>query len=126
VWWLASIIGLESGLIDHIDNIQSRDEANRSIEKDRDLREVSVRPRDIQEDPRSSIHPDIVHPDSRAQIQDPDSDISSLDIEDIRQEELIENTEKFISPSRKERKADTRRNSSNAIRAPGSGKSLNR
>ena len=24
VWWLASIIGLEQGLVNHIDNIQSR------------------------------------------------------------------------------------------------------
>jgi hypothetical protein len=53
VWWLASIIGLEQGLANYIDNIQSRvdvtiiPETVPSVE-----RTVSPIPRDIQEDQR--------------------------------------------------------------------------
>jgi hypothetical protein len=132
VWWLASIIGLEQGLINHIDNIQSRVEVATAAEAlpedipcaevDRDtkinwnLRGVSITPRDIQEDPRRRATSDIVHPDRKAQIQISDDNISSLDIKDSRQENIAKETEKFISLSRKERKAVTKQNSNNLSR----------
>jgi phosphate starvation-inducible protein PhoH len=130
VWWLASIIGLEQGLINHIDNLQSRAqvttaalpedisciEGDRNTEIFRDLRGVSVTPRDIQEDPRSRATSDIVHPDRRARIQISDDDISSLDIEDSRQENIVKETEKFSSLSQKKCKAVTRQNPNNLLR----------
>jgi len=48
VWWLASIIGLESGLISHIDNLHKRDQAERTLSK----RAISSTPRDLTEDSR--------------------------------------------------------------------------
>jgi hypothetical protein len=53
VWWLASIIGLEQGLINYIDSVQSRIEVTINPEKVQ-LREedTSPQPRDIQEDKR--------------------------------------------------------------------------
>jgi hypothetical protein len=133
VWWLASIIGLERGLINHFDNIQSRAEVataeeahsedipcaevNRDTETIWNLREVSITPRNIQEDPRSRAALDNVHPDRKTQIQSSDDDISSLDIEDPRLEVIAKETEKFISLSRKERKAVTKRNSNNLSNA---------
>jgi hypothetical protein len=53
VWWLASIIGLEQGLANYIDNIQSR--TNTTVIPDNVPsvdRTVSPIPRDIQEDQR--------------------------------------------------------------------------
>jgi hypothetical protein len=124
VWWLASIIGLEKGLVIHIDNIQSRVEVTAaakavsedipSVEVDRDnktnqdLREVSVTPRDIQEDPRSRATLNFVHPSRRAQIQSSDYDTSDLDIGGSRHENILKESEEFISLSRKERKAATK------------------
>jgi hypothetical protein len=67
VWWLASIVGLDQGLINHIDNLQSRIEvtdtsesvdpnsATTSGEFDKEqLRQKSISPvpRDIQEETR--------------------------------------------------------------------------
>jgi len=49
VWWLASIVGLEQGLIVHIDNLRKRSEVSYVGTSGR---EVSVMPRDNQEDSR--------------------------------------------------------------------------
>jgi hypothetical protein len=53
VWWLASIIGLEQGLVNHIDNLQSR--INVTIVPEQVPKKeaaVSPVPRDNQEDLR--------------------------------------------------------------------------
>jgi hypothetical protein len=53
VWWLASIIGLEQGLVNYIDNIQSRIDVTIIPAKvPRTRRSVSPIPRVIQEDQR--------------------------------------------------------------------------
>jgi hypothetical protein len=152
VWWLASIIGLEQGLVNYIDNRQARYEANilpekipvstesvlavpREIQEDKSQdtmlkeceeflresvrlrdtvipkapkelrqREVSAIPRDIQEVLRGDIKTGFVHPDRRNQIQDYESDISDLDLEEIRQERSSVETESIIPRTRKQRK----------------------
>jgi hypothetical protein len=129
VWWLASIIGLEQELINHIDKLQSQIEVrisaellpedtpcakeDRDTKANQDLRGVSITPRDIQEDPRSRAVSDNIHPDRQIQIQVSVNDISSSDIEETRQANLVQGTEKFISLSRKERKEITKRNQNN-------------
>jgi hypothetical protein len=53
VWWLASIIGLEQGLVNYIDNLESRININIIPEKIPSVKgNVSPIPRDNQEDPR--------------------------------------------------------------------------
>jgi len=53
VWWLASIIGLEQGLVNYIDNIQSRIDVTVVPEKTPEVgRTVSSEPRDNQENQR--------------------------------------------------------------------------
>jgi hypothetical protein len=59
VWWLASIIGLEQGLVTHIDNPQEREGFSKStkVHPDRvaqisNTRAVSMVPRDLTEDQR--------------------------------------------------------------------------
>jgi streptogramin lyase len=119
VWWLASIIGLEQGLITHIDNLQSRIPREVSITPqdtqenlrnratsniDHLSREVSTTPRDIQEDPRIRASVNYVHPSRQAQVQDSDDILSSSEITEVRQKEIAPETEKFTVPSRKQRK----------------------
>jgi hypothetical protein len=43
VWWISSILGLQQGLIVHIDNIRER-----SNIRDQETREISATPRDLQ------------------------------------------------------------------------------
>jgi len=54
VWWLASVIGLEQGLITYIDNLQSRVEVGVTPEEPVvvDRKTTSPDPRDIQEEDR--------------------------------------------------------------------------
>jgi len=55
VWWLASIIGLEQGLVNYIDNIQTRQKVNVLLGKALDNKKtMSPVPRDIQEDKRQN------------------------------------------------------------------------
>ena len=49
VWWLALIIGLEQGLVSHIDKLQGQDN---TISQEQLPREVSATPRDLAEDRR--------------------------------------------------------------------------
>lgn len=57
VWWLASVIGLEQGLVTHIDNLYTREiQTTKEISPEpKDLsedRDISPDPRDLQEDRR--------------------------------------------------------------------------
>jgi len=51
VWWLASIIGLEQGLVSHIDKLQGQDN---TISQEQLPQEVSATPRDLAEDQREN------------------------------------------------------------------------
>jgi hypothetical protein len=51
IWWLASIIGLDQGLTDYIDNIRVRQEVNILPAKARaNEKTISPEPRDLQAD----------------------------------------------------------------------------
>jgi hypothetical protein len=111
VWWLPLIIGLQQGLVIHIDNIQSRIEKNGQIARTEaalEPREVSTTPRDIQEHPRGNIGTGTILQNRKPQVQSSNDDISDLDLEDNRQEGFVEGTKQFIQKSRKERKAFNR------------------
>jgi len=71
VWWLASIIGLESGLTNYIDRLKGREEVRSQYETSKEIpreRSVSAVPRDLTEqeavitpkDCGRNIHPDRV------------------------------------------------------------------
>jgi len=82
VWWLASIIGLESGLIVHIDNLRKR-EPSATLNSG------------------GNIHPDRIqqHLSERA-ISSTPRDLT----EDLRLDRVLESAEECISSSRKLRK----------------------
>jgi len=98
IWWISSIIGLQQGLIIHIDNLR----------KQEDIIQLKIRP-DLLDD--SCIHPDpvkrIQHSDN--QYTDSDINMSSTSEEDIHNE-VIENCEDFLRHSKQERKAIGRKN----------------
>jgi hypothetical protein len=106
VWWLASVIGLEQGLINHVDNIQSREgntasraKADHHIEVVRDLRGVSTTPRDIQEE-RRQVHPDRVLQISKGKSVSPvPRDLT----EDQRLDLILESAERVIQESFRDR-----------------------
>jgi hypothetical protein len=74
VWWLASIIGLQWGLVTHIDNLRTQTAVK--------IREVSATLQDIPEESRSDIALDHIHPDTITYIQtksSSDSESQGLD-----------------------------------------------
>jgi hypothetical protein len=52
VWWIAGILGLESGLMIFIDNLESRIRLGQQAPKTQSTRAVSSTPRDLTEDQR--------------------------------------------------------------------------
>jgi hypothetical protein len=116
IWWLASVIGLEQGLVNYIDNKPSRQEVNVLPEKAPDNRKsISPVPRDIQEDKREDqrLSPgrNLVHPDRLNQVEITNRDISDPDLgcpERCPPLGIINSTKAFVQKSRNERKAITK------------------
>jgi len=128
IWWLPSIVGLEQGLIVHIDNLRKRWEilSARNEESLGDLaasvqgeerqfpaatkhqaREVSSVPRDIQEQSRINNETQHIHQHRASQVQQSNIDDSDLNIDssgDEQQTRIVQSTEQFISGSRRQRK----------------------
>jgi len=128
-WWLASIIGLERGLISHIDNLWKKDRfvdqqpegTGRDI---RQSREVSAIPRDLQEDPRSNIELGNIHPDRVSRVGFTNSDVSELELDNSEPLPILEKAEQFLRTSRKERKAFKQRKKADILSRTRSGKIL--
>jgi len=112
IWWLASIIGLEQGLIVYIDNQRKRESvqvlsARKVSSTPRDLtedqryeqtiqaREVSSTPRDLTEDQRY---------DQTIQAREVSSTPRDL-TEDQRYDQIVQNAEVFIQESSRSRTA---------------------
>jgi hypothetical protein len=70
IWWLASIVGLEQGLVNYIDNIQSRKKVSVIPEQDLDTKgTVSSEPRNTPEKQRQD-HQDKVLKECKTFLQD--------------------------------------------------------
>jgi hypothetical protein len=101
VWWISSIIGLQEGLVIHIDNLKIRN----------DIGNLEIRT-------APQVHQDLlaVHPSRTAQVQTSDRDYIESDSESISttetdiHNEVIENCETFLEQSKQERKAIGRKN----------------
>jgi len=107
VWWLASIIGLSEELAHHIDDLRIRFEASHLIAEEnqlsskKDSSDKLLRSCDI-ETQGSNIHPDRIPRVGRVS-ESPEGVNSHTELD--RSTKLISEGEKFISQSRKERKA---------------------
>jgi hypothetical protein len=114
VWWISSIIGLQEGLIIHIDNLKERSNIGQT--------EI---PCELSKQVKTSIvEDDNIHPDRIARLQHTDSDYIDSDSESISttetdiHNEIINNFEAFLKQSQQERKTVGRftRNASRVIK----------
>jgi hypothetical protein len=97
VWWLVSIIGLETGLVNHIDNLRKREDVLKQAR-------VSEKRRDVPKQDQSSQQ---VHPDRVAQIS-VDRSVSAVPrdlTEDQRLNRILEEAEEVIQNSLRDRDA---------------------
>jgi len=85
IWWLASIIGLKQGLINYIDNIQSRIEVSVTSDKTPCIPDTTLEPLDKEQlNKRKSISP------VPRDIQ-----------EESRQDRVLEECEEYLKESRR-------------------------
>jgi hypothetical protein len=95
VWWISSIVGLQQGLINHINNLNTRKKL-RSLDLEEDL---------------SIIHPDrVANLGNTPGDLDSSKDDSQSTTEDDIHKEVIDNCEIFLKQSKSERKAIGRKN----------------
>jgi hypothetical protein len=98
VWWLASVIGLEQGLVNYIDNLEERSSGNTALV-------VSPTPRDDQEDSRLGCEESCIHPDREGQVQNTNLDISNLGLNEFGPglpPDIVASANQFLHQSRKE------------------------
>jgi len=118
IWWISSIVGLQQGLVSHIDQLGVRTNIGRprvtaeSVGSTKELEnQGTISTRVLREEPESFLHPDRI-----SRIQDSKhSYIESKAIklstsEDNIHNEIVQNCEDFLERSRKERKTLGRRN----------------
>jgi hypothetical protein len=97
VWWLASVIGLEAELVNHIDNLRKREDVLKQAR-------VSQGRRDVTEEVQSSQQ---IHPDRVTQV----SVIRSVSAvprdltEDQRLDRILEEAEEVVQNSLRDRDA---------------------
>jgi hypothetical protein len=114
VWWLASVIGLEQGLVIYINSLRERSddsmmEAQRPAtswdERIQDKKVASCMPEDGRKDSRPGFRGNLIHSD---RINHVFPDISDLEFDTSEQNlrpGIIQTTEQFLQKSKKERKA---------------------
>jgi len=148
VWWLASIIGLEQGLVNHIDNLRKRKmvaaSGNHSgnvyldqTKQNEAERAISPTPRDREEDPRKDTNWNFIHPDRQQQVDNPNCDINDLDLNESeqvlipeaelevdRQDQVVKETKQFLNQSRKERRKINKQRAKDQLSQLRSGKVL--
>jgi len=103
VWWISSIIGLEQGLVFHIENVKIHSET--IIATSQDIRDVSATPLDTQEESTSGVESQHIQPDRISQVPDTNNDLILDSSEQDHHIPVIKKTEQFIQKSRKETKA---------------------
>jgi hypothetical protein len=134
VWWISSIIGLQQGLIVHIDNLKERtDIALRNILKTENSPNVNIRRvkivsptrRDIQENPRPYDGNDRIHPDRIHQVGKKTLSLDSeeeCDSEPNQQSCVLQEAEQFLQISRKDRKGFNKQKANDQLSQMQSGK----
>jgi len=106
IWWIASVIGLEQGLVNHIDNLRERKRLVplEAESKEKDLNKVksviyekavSATSRDLAEDHRIRIDSPRIHPDRVCHV-DCNGTLDHLD-------SVFKETEEFLQSSKLQR-----------------------
>jgi hypothetical protein len=89
VWWISSIIGLQQGLVIHIDNLRRQNNLNL---KELGTEKESVVLSDLPEEPRNKPDNQSIHPDRISQI-DSSVDINHLDKVLAETDRILENSQ---------------------------------
>jgi hypothetical protein len=106
IWWISSIIGLQQGLIIHIDNLKVRSEF-----RPEPLIQQASPAESEKLVPSSNPPSQYIHPDRIERIQTTDGDYIDSDIESVSttesdiHNEVINNCEAFLEQSKQARKA---------------------
>ena len=77
VWWISCIIGLQQGLIIHIDNLKNHSQTTVTIVSI--VRAASAIPRHAQEKSGTVVDPQHIHPERVSHVEGVIDDISDLD-----------------------------------------------
>jgi len=108
IWWISSIIGLQQELIIYIDNLKSRSDIpiREATPQAKDMickinisrrgKEVSVTPRDIQENSRLDNELGHIHPDRISEVHN----TISITPRDIQENSRLDNQPGYIHPDR--------------------------
>jgi hypothetical protein len=115
VWWLASIIGLESNLIAYIDKLRKQEEL--VPEEPKELIEGSEQPQGRQEPAKSDPRSAEVHPDRVGQITNiREVSATPRDLaEDQRFDQLLDKADLYITESVQARNTWSRKNRINPL-----------
>jgi hypothetical protein len=115
VWWLASVIGLELGLVAHIDNLRVREGLVPGEPKE-PLRDSEQRP-ERQESAKSDLQAANVHPDRVSQVTyTREVSATPRDLaEDQRLDQLLDKAELYITESVQARNTLSQRNRVNPL-----------
>jgi hypothetical protein len=104
VWWISSVIGLQEGLVIHIDNLKVQSDSERELFIQRVECVELNKPTTKETSSNLKIHPDRV-----IKIQATDSNHTDYDSESVSttesniQDKIIENCEAFLEHSKQER-----------------------
>jgi hypothetical protein len=105
VWWISSIIGLQEGLVIHIDNLRARSEVRPELQIRQPLQAESEGLNSGSHTPSRHIHPERVEriQTSNGDYIDSSEESDSTTETDIHNE-IISNCEAFLEQSKQERK----------------------
>jgi hypothetical protein len=134
VWWISSIIGLQQGLVMHIDNIKKRSditiresvqEDNASSNKIHHGTIVSRIAGDNQDGLSHDCDNDNIHPDRISQVGQTILDLSNggpRDVEPSQEPGVVGKTEQLLKTSRKARRVFTKQKRINSLSRTWSGR----
>jgi len=114
IWWISSVIGLQQGLVNYIDNLRKRKEASalryegpvEAAVSQKGSGQSNHKSPTLQDESRAGLQDD--HSDQGQQLRDMSIDFGNSNIDkpkSCRVESIIQDTNQFILLSQKERKA---------------------
>jgi len=110
IWWISSILGLQQGLIIHIDNLKARSESRLGLSVHQPSVSESEPLTTFGPSPNQYIHPDRIGRVKTSEGDLPDSDIESISTAETGiHNEILNNCELFLEQSKQERKVIGRR-----------------
>jgi hypothetical protein len=121
IWWISSIIGLQQGLVDYINNLKRRSNITIQEAPQQDSYLIG----DVWKNSEINTDMDNIHSDRINKVGNPEPEISEIvssDWELSRLPQVKKETEQFLRISWKERKAFHKQKQADQVSKMGSGK----